>query len=114
MSETHQAFGDHTGSRLSLMLFVILSSCLSLVSTEFTPTHNSAGSQKSPTSMNQTVSAWPNFALTENNTNSPMCLQTEPPAVRSGYVHLASPHTGRLCASVPTDEKEKHLSGCSL
>lgn len=35
--------------------------------------------------------------------NSPVCLQTKPPAVRSGYVHLASLRTGRLCASVPAE-----------
>lgn len=31
-----------------------------------------------------------------------MCLRTKPPAVRSGYVHLASLRTGHLYVSVPT------------
>lgn len=39
--------------------------------------------------------------------NSPKCLQTKLPAVISGYVHLASLHTGRLCASVPADMSQK-------
>lgn len=36
-----------------------------------------------------------------------MCLLTKPPAVRSGYVHLVSLHTGHLYAFVPTAMREE-------
>lgn len=37
----------------------------------------------------------------EHYANSPVCLQTKPPAEWSGYVHLVSLRTGHLCAFVP-------------
>lgn len=37
----------------------------------------------------------------------PACLQTGPLAVRSGYVHLSSLHTGHLCAFVPVNTGQK-------
>lgn len=41
--------------------------------------------------------------------NSPMCLQTKPPAVRSGYVHLVSLHIDHLYASVPAEQRENSM-----
>ena len=38
-----------------------------------------------------------------------MCLQTRPPAARSGYVHLASLHTGHLYVSVPVDTEASRM-----
>lgn len=48
----------------------------------------------------------------EHHGNSPVCLQTGPPAEWSGYVHLVSLRTGHLCAFVPevNRKQKKHKS----
>lgn len=40
---------------------------------------------------------------------SPVCHQTTPPEERSGYVHLANPHTGHSHACVPATDQNKYF-----